>query len=51
MTTEEMTEPEYPADDGPLTAEQITQIKNSAPKARGGKIKSSIFLFFSLYDH
>jgi hypothetical protein len=51
MTTDEMTEPQYPADDGPLTAEQITQIQNSAPKAKGGKIKSSIVPCFSLHDH
>jgi hypothetical protein len=51
MPTDEMTEPQYPADDGPLTAEQITQIQNSAPKARGGKIKSTIFPCFYRHDH
>jgi hypothetical protein len=40
----EMAAPHYPADDGPLTAEQITQIQNSAPKAQCGKITSSLFL-------
>ena len=39
----EMATPQYEADDGPLTSEQITQIQNSAPKAQGGKITSRIF--------
>jgi hypothetical protein len=30
MQTQKETPPEYPPDDGPLTDEQITQIKNSA---------------------
>jgi hypothetical protein len=39
----EMAVPHYSADDGPLTSEQITQIQNSAPKAQGGNITSSLF--------
>ena len=30
MQTQQSEEPEYPQDDGPLTSEQITQIKDSA---------------------
>jgi hypothetical protein len=43
MSINEMALPNYPADDGPLTAEQIIQIENSAPKDQGGRILSSIF--------
>jgi len=35
--------PQYKADEGSLTKEQIRQIKKSAPKAKGGTLRSSIF--------
>jgi hypothetical protein len=31
------------ADDGPLTKAQLNQLKKSAPKAKGGTVRSSIF--------
>ena len=46
----ERTVPQYEADDGPLTAEQISQIQNAAPKAQGGTIKSTFFPLSSLHD-
>jgi hypothetical protein len=35
--------PQYEPDDGDLTKTQLTQLKNSAPKAKGGTIRSSLF--------
>ncbi len=35
--------PQYGADDGPLTKAQRSQVKKSAPKAKGGKVRSSLF--------
>ena len=35
--------PQYEADDGALTKTQLSQIKKSAPKAKGGKLRSSLF--------
>lgn len=35
--------PQYEADEGPLTKAQLSQIKKSAPKAKGGKVRSSLF--------
>jgi hypothetical protein len=35
--------PQYKADEGPLTKAQLSQIKKSAPKAKGGKVRSSLF--------
>ena len=35
--------PQYQADDGALTKAQLSQIKKSAPKARGGQLRSSLF--------
>lgn len=35
--------PQYEADDGALTKAQVGQIKKSAPKAKGGKVLSSLF--------
>jgi len=35
--------PQYEADDGALTKTQINQIKKTAPKAKGGVIRSSLF--------
>ena len=35
--------PQYQADDGALTKAQLSQIKKSAPKARGGQVRSSLF--------
>lgn len=35
--------PQYEADDGALTKSQISQIKKSAPKAKGGTVRSSLF--------
>jgi hypothetical protein len=37
--------PQYEPDDGALTKTQLTQLKNSAPKAKGGTIRSSLFEF------
>lgn len=34
--------PRYKADEGPLTQAQIHQIEKSAPKAKGGKVRSSL---------
>ena len=31
------------ADDGPLTKAQLNQLKKSAPKAKGGTVRSSLF--------
>lgn len=33
--------PQYEADDGPLTEFQLSQTQQSAPKARGGTVRSS----------
>ena len=35
--------PQYEPDDGPLTQAQLRQIKKSAPKAKGGTVRSSLF--------
>jgi len=35
--------PQYEADDGTLTKAQLSQIKKSAPKGRGGQVRSSLF--------
>lgn len=35
--------PQYEPDDGPLTPAQLRQLKESAPKAKGGTIRSSLF--------
>ena len=34
---------QYEADDGALTKAQLSQIKKSAPKAKGGQVRSSLF--------
>ena len=35
--------PQYEADEGSLTKAQLSQIKKSAPKAKGGQARSSLF--------
>jgi uncharacterized protein (DUF2267 family) len=35
--------PQYPADEGALTKAQLRQIIKSAPKAKGGMTRSSLF--------
>ncbi len=35
--------PQYEADDGALTKAQLSQIKKTVPKAKGGKMRSSLF--------
>ena len=35
--------PQYEADDGALTKTQLSQLKKSAPKAKSGKLRSSLF--------
>lgn len=35
--------PQYEADAGALTKVQLNQIKKSAPKAKGGTVRSSLF--------
>jgi hypothetical protein len=35
--------PQYEADEGALTKAQISQIKKTAPKAKGGVVRSSLF--------
>ena len=35
--------PQYEADEGALTKAQLGQIKKSAPKAKGGTVRSSLF--------
>ena len=35
--------PQYEADEGALTNAQLSQIKKSAPKAKGGTIRSRLF--------
>ncbi len=35
--------PQYEADAGVLTKAQLNQVKKSAPKAKGGAIRSSLF--------
>jgi hypothetical protein len=35
--------PQYEADEGSLTKAQLSQIKKSAPKAKGGTVRSSLF--------
>ena len=39
--------PQYDADDGPLTATQVRQIKKRAPQARKRSVRSSLFEFES----
>ena len=35
--------PQYEADDGALTKGQLSQLKKTAPKARGATVRSSLF--------
>ena len=35
--------PQYEADEGSLTKAQLSQIKKSAPKPKGGQVRSSLF--------
>ena len=35
--------PQYEADDGALTKTQLSQVKKSAPRAKSGKLRSSLF--------
>lgn len=35
--------PQYNADDGALSKTQLNQIKKSAPKPKGGTVRSSLF--------
>lgn len=35
--------PQYEADEGALTKAQLSKIKKSAPKAKGGTVRSSLF--------
>ncbi len=35
--------PQYEVDEGALTKAQLNQIKKSAPKAKGGTVRSSLF--------
>jgi hypothetical protein len=35
--------PQYEVDEGALTKTQLSQIKKSAPKAKGGIVRSSLF--------
>jgi hypothetical protein len=35
--------PQYEQDDGPLTAKQMQQIRNVAPKKKGSSVRSSLF--------
>ena len=35
--------PQYEADDGPLTAEQVRQIKERAPQGKKKSVRSSLF--------
>ena len=35
--------PQYEADEGALSKAQLSQIKKSAPKAKGGTVRSSLF--------
>ena len=35
--------PQYEIDDGPLNQSQLSQIRKSAPKVKGGVIRSSLF--------
>jgi hypothetical protein len=35
--------PQYEADEGALSRAQLSQIKKSAPKAKGGTVRSSLF--------
>lgn len=35
--------PQYDADEGALTKAQLSQVKKSAPKAKGGTIRSNLF--------
>lgn len=35
--------PQYEADEGALTKAQLSQIKKTAPKAKGGTVRSSLF--------
>ncbi|MGA1518496.1 MAG: hypothetical protein ACO34F_00890 [Burkholderiaceae bacterium] len=35
--------PQYEADEGALTKAQLGQVKKSAPKAKGGTVRSSLF--------
>jgi hypothetical protein len=35
--------PQYEADEGAITKAQLSQIKKSAPRAKGGTVRSSLF--------
>ena len=35
--------PQYEADEGAITKAQLSQVKKSAPKAKGGQVRSSLF--------
>jgi len=35
--------PQYEADEGALTKAQLSQVNKSAPKAKGGSVRSSLF--------
>ena len=35
--------PQYQADEGALTKTQLSHIQKSAPKAKGGRVRSSLF--------
>ena len=35
--------PQYDADEGSLTNAQVSQVKKSAPKAKGSQVRSSLF--------
>ena len=35
--------PQYEPDEGALTQAQLNQLKKSAPKAKGGALRSSLF--------
>ena len=35
--------PQYKGDDGALTKTQLSKIKKTAPKAKGGNVRSSLF--------
>ncbi|NCZ75239.1 MAG: hypothetical protein EBX65_07095, partial [Betaproteobacteria bacterium] len=35
--------PQYEADEGGLTKAQLNQVRKSAPKAKGGTVRSSLF--------
>ena len=35
--------PQYDADEGALTKAQLNQVQKSAPKAKGGTVRTSLF--------